>query len=76
MYTDIEISNIEITFVVSCSVLMILFVFRWSVNIVAETQQFVIFTTEQVTLFQLSRFWFKSANMEMHIKSAIYQKLI
>lgn len=56
MYTDIEISNIEITFVVSCSVLMILFVFRWSVNIVAETQQFVIFTTEQVTLFQLSRF--------------------
>lgn len=28
--------------------------FRWSTNLVAESQQFVIFTTEQVTLFKCS----------------------
>lgn len=56
---DGDISNIEITWrpvlccsLTCCSVLMILlFVFRWSTNIVAESQQFVIFTTEQVTSF-------------------------
>lgn len=31
---------------------MWLFVFRWSTNLVAESQQFVVFTTEQVTQFQ------------------------
>lgn len=31
--------------------MIVLFDFRWSTNLVAESQQFVIFTTEQVLLF-------------------------
>lgn len=44
-------SNLTSCAVVCSSVLiyLLLFVFRWSTNLVAESQQFVIFTTEQVT---------------------------